>query len=83
MMLYYVMRPDNVTMPGAVFTRYGVLSKNRARSESRARACSGRLYATDGHNPVLVADFYQEPAPAPVLAGRTYWAARNQAAVFA
>lgn len=82
-MLYYVMRPDNVIEPGAVFTRIGGLSKSLAGCTHRARLHSGRVYGTDGHNAVLLADFYVEPAPMPAQTGAQYWAARNQAAVFA
>ncbi len=83
MCLYYVMRPDNVTAPAAVFTRYGHLCKNEASAKRRAERCCGRVYSTDGHRSRLVADFYQEPAPVPEERGRAYWQKRAQAALFA
>ena len=82
-MLYFIMRPDNVIEPDAVFTRFGGLTQNLERCKARAERCLGRVYANDGHNVHLVADFYVEPMPAPKLVKRAYWSARNQAACFA
>lgn len=83
MALFYVLRPSSLDEPNPVFTRYGNLSKSETGSRSRAQRVQGRLYATNGHESTLVADFYVEPALAPVLQGRAYWAARNQVALFA
>lgn len=82
-MLYYVMRPDNVVASNPVFTRLGGRTQNSATACKRAERVLGRVYSTDGHTTSLVADYYVEPEPAPKQAKREYWAARNQAAIFA
>lgn len=82
-MLYRVMRPSSLNESNPVFTRYGGLTQSYSAARNRAIKCGGRLYSTDGHNFALLADFYTEPAPTPAQGKREYWAARNQAAVFA
>ena len=81
-MLYYVMRPSSLGERCPTFTRYGVMGKSAEAAITRAKKVNGRAYATDGANKVLLADFWQEPTPEPVLAKREYWAARNQVALF-
>ena len=82
MCLYYVKRPSSRTEPFPVFTRVGGLTKRLETAVNRAMREGGRVYATDGGTPWLVADYYVEPESRPDPTGRAYWAARNQAAVF-
>lgn len=81
-MLYYVLRPSSLSEAFPTFTRYGGLSKCLSGRLSRAQACLGRVYSTDGHSTSLVSDYYVEPTVAPSLKFKPYWRARAQAALF-
>ena len=89
-MLIYVMRPSDDS-PFPVYTRFGGLGQNLRSATNRAAKCGGRVYSTDGHSVELLADFGDLPQaevlacgkPELTLTRREYWAARNQAAIFA
>lgn len=82
MSLYYCTRPDNVSEPDPTFTRYGRLSRNLETACKAARRSSGKVYATDGGHTRLVANYYEEPTPAPRLAGKAYRQARAETVLF-